>query len=34
VQFTDERAHEMVEEFIGNAPSARVPWSEFFPIET
>jgi myo-inositol-1-phosphate synthase len=34
VQFTDERAHEMVEEFIGNAPSARVPWTEFFPIET
>jgi myo-inositol-1-phosphate synthase len=33
VQFTDEQAHEMVEDFIGNAPSARVPWTEFFPIE-
>jgi myo-inositol-1-phosphate synthase len=33
VQFTDDRAREMVDEFIGNAPSARVPWTEFFPIE-
>jgi myo-inositol-1-phosphate synthase len=33
VQFTDEQAHEMVEDFIGNAPSARVSWTEFFPID-
>jgi len=32
-QFSDERAHEMVEEFIGNAPSARAPWTEYFPID-
>jgi myo-inositol-1-phosphate synthase len=35
-QFSDERAHEMVEEFIaGDAGSAsREHWSEFFPVES
>ena len=32
VQFSDERAHEMVEGFIGNDATSRVPWTEFFPV--
>jgi len=36
VQFTDERAHEMVEDFIGGAAgsAAQAHWTEFFPVET
>jgi myo-inositol-1-phosphate synthase len=32
VQFSDEQAHEMVEGFIGNDATSRVPWTEFFSV--